>query len=56
MKIAVIGPSQRSGAATMSAGAMLNCFAEATTQTFKTIPNKTKFEMGYQALINAYNQ
>lgn len=50
LKIAIIGPRGREGGATVAAGAMLNCFAETTTQTLQTFPNRTKFEMCYRSL------
>lgn len=50
LKIAIAGPSGRGGGASVAAGAMISCFAEATSQTFKTVPNQIKFDLCYQAL------
>lgn len=50
LKIAIIGPRNREGAASFAAGAMLNCFAEVTTQTLQTVPNQIKFEMCHRSL------
>lgn len=47
--IAVIGPSTREAGASRAAGAMLGCFGEVTTETFRTTASRTRFELGYAA-------
>jgi glycine/D-amino acid oxidase-like deaminating enzyme len=49
LKVAIIAPHYKN-AATISAGAMLNCFAEITETSFLTEPKKRKFQMSFQAL------
>ena len=49
LKIAVIGKSERTGSATMAAGAMFNCFSEVTQQTFLSPYSRAKFDMAVQA-------
>lgn len=50
LKIAIIGPRERTGSASVAAGAMLNCFAEVTNRTLATAMNRTKFEMALRSL------
>ncbi len=49
LSIALIGPSHRSGGATMAAGAMLGCFGEVTKYTFQSEPAVQKFELSIRA-------
>ncbi|WP_169813479.1 NAD(P)/FAD-dependent oxidoreductase [Nocardia vaccinii] len=50
IKIAVIGPPGRTLAASMAAGAMLNCFAEVTKYTHQHPAAEAKFAIARQAL------
>ena len=50
LKIAIIGPSDRYGGASQAAGAMLNCFGEITTMTFRSKESRQKFELARAAL------
>lgn len=50
LKIAVIGPPGRTLAASMAAGAMLNCFAEVTKYTHQHPAAEAKFAIARQAL------
>jgi glycine oxidase len=43
--VAVVGPREREMGASQAAGAMLGCFGEVTTETLRTAPARTKFEM-----------
>lgn len=43
--VAVVGPRERPMGASQAAGAMLGCFGEVTTETLRTAPGRTKFEM-----------
>ena len=50
LRIAVIGPEQRTGGATVAAGAMLNCIAEVNHRTLSTSAGKAKTELSIRAL------
>ncbi len=50
LKIAVIGPQLREGAATPAAGAMLNCFAEVTKFSFQSKYFLDKFNIARQSI------
>jgi glycine/D-amino acid oxidase-like deaminating enzyme len=50
VRVAVIGPGERRGAASLAAGAMLNCFAEITKNTLATPFGRAKFAIGLEAL------
>ncbi len=50
LKIAVLGPFQRKGGATLASGAMLNCFAEIGKLTFKSQHGLNKFKLAQKAL------
>jgi len=50
LKIALIGPSQRTGAASVAAGAMLGCFGEITKATFHSKQSRLKFDLALRAL------
>ncbi|MFI2613070.1 NAD(P)/FAD-dependent oxidoreductase [Kitasatospora sp. NPDC018619] len=50
LRIAVIGPPARDGAASAAAGAMLNCFAEVTGSTLAHPASAAKFAVGRAAL------
>ncbi len=47
--IAVVGPRDREAGASQAAGAMFGCFGEVTTETLRTAPARTKFEMSRSA-------
>ncbi|MDF3033192.1 MAG: hypothetical protein K0R76_146 [Alphaproteobacteria bacterium] len=49
IKVAIIGPRNRIGSASVSAGAMLNAYAEVTNRTFSSLAGKKKFEMALKA-------
>ncbi|MPY63914.1 NAD(P)/FAD-dependent oxidoreductase [Streptomyces spongiae] len=50
LRIAVIGPKQRIGGATIAAGAMLNCITEVNHRTLSTAVGKAKLEISIRAL------
>jgi glycine oxidase len=50
LRVAVVGPADRTGGASVAAGAMLNCFGEVTHGTLSSEPGRTKLEMSLQAL------
>ncbi|MGW0561664.1 NAD(P)/FAD-dependent oxidoreductase [Streptomyces sp. NPDC003016] len=50
LRVAVVGPTVREGAASAAAGAMLNCFAEVTTSTFTHPAASAKFTIAREAL------
>ncbi|MFV2088392.1 NAD(P)/FAD-dependent oxidoreductase [Micromonospora sp. LOL_021] len=50
LKICVIGPARRSGAASMAAGAMLNTFGEITKYTLTSPAGQAKFQLCRDAL------
>jgi glycine/D-amino acid oxidase-like deaminating enzyme len=50
LKIAVLGETERPGAATIAAGAMLNCFAELTSLSLKTQAGQAKFDLARESL------
>lgn len=52
LRIAVIGPPGREGAATVAAGAMNNCFGEVTTHTDRHPASRAKFAIARQALAD----
>jgi glycine oxidase len=47
--VVVVGPRAREGGASQAAGAMLGCFAEATTESIRTDASRTRFELGVAA-------
>lgn len=49
LSIAVVGSKEQNGAS-LNAGAMLHCFAEITSDTFRTEHGKAKFEMSLESL------
>lgn len=49
LRIAVVGPEARSGAASVAAGAMLNCFAEVTGRTGEHPAFRAKFALARDA-------
>lgn len=49
LKVAIIGPADREGGASQSAGAMLGCFGEITDQTFVNAEAEKRFMMAYEA-------
>lgn len=49
LKLAIVGPRSRTGAASLAAGAMLGCFAEVTKYTFKDAASKAKFALSWTA-------
>lgn len=49
LKIGIIGPSNREGAATVSSGAMLGCFGEVTHTTFKSSYSEAKYKISLNA-------
>jgi len=49
LKIAIIGPQKRIGAASLAAGFMLNCFAEVEYDTLNSDVGKKKFELLLQS-------
>lgn len=49
LKVALIAPQKKNGAS-LSSGAMLNCFSEITETTFLTKAKRQKFDMAYKAL------
>lgn len=50
LKVAVIGPGRRPGAASSAAGAMLGCFAEVTHRSLSSAAGKTKLELSIHSL------
>jgi glycine/D-amino acid oxidase-like deaminating enzyme len=50
LRIAVVGPSGRGGAASAAAGAMLNTFGEVTKNTLRSAAGEAKFELCHRAL------
>ncbi|GGV65815.1 hypothetical protein GCM10010277_73180 [Streptomyces longisporoflavus] len=50
LRVAVIGPPERPGAASAAAGAMFNCFGEVTQYTARHPAAEAKFAIGRQAL------
>ncbi|MEV8308347.1 FAD-dependent oxidoreductase [Streptomyces flavidovirens] len=50
LRVAVIGPTDREGAATEAAGAMNNCFGEVTTHTDRHPASRAKFAIAREAL------
>ncbi|MBW5425534.1 FAD-dependent oxidoreductase [Streptomyces sp. BG9H] len=50
LRVAVAGPAARPGAATVAAGAMLNCFAEVTDRVGAHPASRTKFALARAAL------
>lgn len=49
LKVAVLGPHKRSGAATVAAGAMLGCFGEVTEGNLSSDAGKIKHKVCYEA-------
>lgn len=49
LKIAIIGPQDKIGSAAVSAGVMLNAFAEVTNTTLSSDAGRLKFDMAVQA-------
>lgn len=49
LKVVLIGNKERKGAATIAAGAMLNCFAEVTQETFLHTASRAKFALALKA-------
>jgi glycine oxidase len=49
LKIAIIGPKARAGAASMAAGAMLGCFGEVSSTTFNSEAGLAKLTMSVEA-------
>lgn len=47
--VVVVGPSSREAGASQAAGAMLGTFSEVTTDTLRTSPSRTRFEIGVRA-------
>ncbi|WP_194897295.1 NAD(P)/FAD-dependent oxidoreductase [Catenulispora pinisilvae] len=47
--IVVVGPADRSSGGSQAAGAMMGCFAEATSESLRTQPARTRFELGVAA-------
>jgi glycine oxidase len=47
--VLVVGPSERPGAASAAAGAMLGCFGEVTKDTLATPQGRARFEIGVAA-------
>ncbi|MEU4796718.1 FAD-dependent oxidoreductase [Streptomyces sp. NPDC023327] len=50
LRVTVVGPTARPGAATVAAGAMLNCFAEVTDSTGHHPASQAKFALARAAL------
>ncbi|ANY05787.1 NAD(P)/FAD-dependent oxidoreductase [Pseudonocardia sp. HH130630-07] len=50
LRVAVVGPSDRTGGASAAAGAMLSCFGEVTHRTLASEPGRVKLELSLQAL------
>jgi glycine oxidase len=50
LRVAVVGPADRTGGASVAAGAMLSCFGEVTHRTLSSEPGRTRLEMSLQAL------
>ncbi|MFF7258227.1 NAD(P)/FAD-dependent oxidoreductase [Streptomyces microflavus] len=50
LRVVVAGPASRPGAATVAAGAMLNCFAEVTDSTDRHPASRAKFALARAAL------
>lgn len=50
LRIAVIGPQDGEGGASRAAGAMLNCFGEITSLTFRSTESRQKFDLARAAL------
>lgn len=49
LRVAIIGPAARAGAASAAAGAMLGCFGEVTAQLLRTDTGRAKLAKGLQA-------
>ncbi len=49
LNLAIVGPQQKPGAATIAAGAMLGCFGEVTKTSFKTKHHIDKFNLCHGA-------
>ncbi len=49
LKVAIIGPQDRPGSATVASGAMLGCFGEVTKQGVSSSPGKFKHKLGIKA-------
>jgi glycine oxidase len=49
VRVAVVGPPERTGAATLAAGAMLGTFGEVTAATFASPAWREKLELSLQA-------
>ncbi len=50
LEIAIVGPPDRDGGASQAAGAMLNCFGEITSMTFRSAESRQKFDLAREAL------
>src|SRR5215510_14619686 len=50
LKVAVVGPVARRGAASTAAGAMLGCFAELNHRSLGSAPGKEKLDLSIRAL------
>ncbi|WP_193241700.1 NAD(P)/FAD-dependent oxidoreductase [Streptomyces phaeolivaceus] len=50
LRVAVVGPEARAGAATTAAGAMLNCVAEVNHRTLSTAAGQAKLDLSIRAL------
>ncbi|MEV5240146.1 FAD-dependent oxidoreductase [Streptomyces cinnamoneus] len=50
LKVSVVGPAERTRAASVAAGAMLNCFGEVTTYTRRHPASEARFAVARQAL------
>src|SRR4051794_29616405 len=49
LKIAIVGPQDRLGGATIASGAMLGCFGEVTKQGISSAAGKFKHQLGIKA-------
>jgi glycine/D-amino acid oxidase-like deaminating enzyme len=49
LRIALVGPQSRKGAASVAAGAMLNLFAELEPDSLFSAPGRLKFDLGLEA-------
>jgi glycine/D-amino acid oxidase-like deaminating enzyme len=47
--VVVVGPADRSAGGSQAAGAMMGCFGETTTESLRTAPSRTRFELGVAA-------
>lgn len=47
--VVVVGPADRSAGGSQAAGAMMGCFGETTTESLRTRPSRTRFELGVAA-------